>query len=356
MRFDPYPPSVRKLTVVSVVCSLSVAFAAPVYAESFNLKGETATGMGGVSPFAMSVDASTDRVFHSAGEQGGWLMSLCAVGGACTDQELSPDFGSDYTQVTLPDGSQRAYFVIPDESGSKEIGTAPVTYVGGSPQLGTITGLGITATPEDRAWGVPDSVVTPDGRVRLYWVESGGASKSGGFEPTPDQQRCLMGALGAKGVKQVAQGKKVTGKAKKALRKCGVPLSAIGTQRGQSRSNEVIASATSNDASGTSFTRDPGYRTTGGYVDSAVIQAKTGDWIMLLSTGPGDPPQRLFAATSRDGLSWNIGKKPLTASNVNSLDPTAIQTGPNSWRVYYAQSPKATPFSGHRLIVGSLTR
>lgn len=313
--------------------------------------------MNGVSPFAMSVDARTDRVFHSAGEQGGWLMSTCTVGGACTDASLSPDFGSDYTQVTLPDGTQRAYFVLPDPTGAKEIATAPVTYAGGVPQLGPLTRLGITAGPRERAWGVPDSVVTPDGRVRLFWVESGNGSgvSAGGFQPTQAQQRCLVKALGAKGVQQVASGKKVTGKTKKALRKCGVPLSAIGSKNGGG-SSEVIASATSTDGSGTVFVRDPGYRTTGGFVDSAVIQAKPGDWVMLLSTGPGSPPQRLFAATSPDGLSWNIDKKPLTASSVNSLDPTAVQTGPNSWRVYYAQSPKATPFAGHRIYVGTLTR
>lgn len=347
----------RKLILASLAGALSLTITVPAYADSFTLKDASTTSMGGVSPFAMSVNATTDRVFHSAGEQGGWVVSTCTVGGPCTDQPLGVDFGVDYTQVTLSDGSQRAYFVIPDPSG-KEIATAPVTYVGNTPQLGTVTRLGIKASAQERAWGVPDSVVTPDGRVRLYWVESGQGSGSApsGFSPTPDQQRCLVNSLGAKRVQQFAQGTKVTGKAKKALRKCSVPLSAIGSQKGIGASGEVIASATSTDASGTSFVRDAGYRTTGGYVDSAVIQAKTGDWVMLLSTGPGKPPQQLFAATSADGLSWKIDAQPLTSSNVNSLDPTAIQTSPNSWRVYFSQSPKATPFSGHRIYVGTLTR
>ena len=345
----------RKLILTTAASVLSLTIAVPAYADSFNLKDSSVTSMGGVSPFAMSVNPTTDRVFHSAGEQGGWVVSTCAVGGPCTDQPLGSDFGADYTQVTLPDASQRAYFVIPDASGAKEIATAPVTYVDNTPQLGTVTRLGIKASPQERAWGVPDSVVTPDGRVRLYWVESGQGSgpAPGGFSPTASQQRCLVNALGVKRVQQVAQGKKVTGKVKKALRKCGIALSAVESRGG---SNEVIASATSTDASGTSFVRDAGFRTTGGYVDSAVIQANSGDWVMLLSTGPGSPPQRLFAATSADGLSWTIGEKPLTASNVNSLDPTAVQTGPNSWRAYFSQSPKATPFSGHRIYVGTLTR
>jgi hypothetical protein len=123
--------------------------------------------MTGVSPFAIAVDPATDRVFHSAGDAGGWVMSTCQIGGSCLDQSLPIDFGADYTQVTLPDGSQRAYFVIPDPSGAKEIATAPVTYVGNTPQLGTVTRLGIKSAAQERAWGVPDSVVTPDGRVRL---------------------------------------------------------------------------------------------------------------------------------------------------------------------------------------------
>jgi len=340
-----------RFVVPAVTAALIVSVAPSSTAAGFDLTDVAQTDMSGVSPFAMSIDATTDRVFHSAGEAGGWLMSTCAVGGSCTDTALSPDFGSDYTQVTLTDGSQRAYFVLPDASGAKEIATAPVTYAGGVPTLGATQRLGITATAQQRAWGVPDSVVTPDGRVRLYWVDEGESAR---FEPTGAQQRCMAKALGRKGVSAVSSGKKVTSKAKKALKKCGVPLSAL-TSRG-SRANEIIVSATSTDSSGTQFVRDSGTRTTGGYVDSDVIHAADGNWVMLLSTGPGEPPQRLFVATSRDGLAWKIDPTPLTSASVNALDPTAIQTGPNSWRVYYAQSPKATPFSGHRLMVGTLTR
>ena len=341
---------VRILAPVAAV-SLLVASAPAAGAASYDLSKGAATGMSGVSPFAMEIDGNTDRVFHSAGEAGGWLMSVCTVGGACTQTPLPPDFGTDFTQVTLADGTQRAYFVIPEVDGSKEIATAPVTYSGGVPTLGAPQRLGITATAQQRAWGVPDSVITPDGRVRLYWVDEGQGAR---FEPTGAQQRCIVKALGRKGVSAVTSGKKITSKAKKALKKCGVPLSAL-KSRG-SRANEIIVSATSTDSSGTQFVRDSGTRTTGGYVDSDVIQAADGNWVMLLSTGPGEPPQRLFAATSRDGLTWKVDKTPLTSASVNALDPTAIQTGPNSWRVYYAQSPKATPFSGHRLMVGTLTR
>lgn len=336
---------------VSLLSGAVVLGASTANAASFDLGKGSDTGMSGVSPFATPIDADTDRVFHSAGEAGGWLMSTCDVGGTCTDTPLPQDFGSDYTQVTLADGSLRAYFVLPEPDGTKEIATATVTYSGGIPRLGPTNRLGITAGPGQRAWGVPDSVVMPDGRVRLYWVDEG---QSTGFEPTQAQQRCLMKALGRKGAQGLASGKKVTKKAKKAARRCGIPVAAIGS--GGSRSNEVIKSATSTDLTGTAFTPDPGFRTTGGYVDSDVIRAEDGDWVMLVSTGPGDPPQRLFAATSKDGLEWKIDAKPLTSSSVNVLDPTAIAIGANQWRVYYSQSPKSTPFADHRIFVGTLTR
>ena len=344
---------VRILAPVAAV-SLLVASAPAAGAASYDLSKGSATGMSGVSPFVMEIDENTDRVFHSAGEAGGWLMSVCTVGGNCTQTSLPPDFGTDFTQVTLADGTQRAYFVIPEMDGSNEIATAPVTYVDGTPTLGDITRLGISATANERAWGVPDSVVTPDGLVRLYWVEAKN------FEPTRAQQMCMMKYINRGTLEAMASGKKkVTSKAKKAAKKCGLPASAFGSKskkgRG-SRSDEVIVSATSTDASGTSFTQDAGYRTTGGYVDSDVIQAKNGDWLMLLSTGPGDPPQRLFVATSPDGLKWKVNAKPLTPASFNALDPTAVQLGPNKWRVYYAKSPKKTPFSNHRIVVGELTR
>ncbi|MGB0244216.1 MAG: hypothetical protein ACPGCP_04140, partial [Candidatus Nanopelagicales bacterium] len=123
---------VRILAPVAAV-SLLVASAPAAGAASYDLSKGAATGMSGVSPFAMEIDGNTDRVFHSAGEAGGWLMSVCTVGGNCTQTSLPPDFGTDFTQVTLADGTQRAYFVIPEVDGSKEIATAPVTYVDGTP-------------------------------------------------------------------------------------------------------------------------------------------------------------------------------------------------------------------------------
>lgn len=335
--------------------ALTLGVIAPAAADSFSLQGDKDTGLLGVSPFAMNVSGTTDRVFYSGGPSGGgWSMSLCSPAGNCTGTTLPMGFGTDYTQVTLADGSMRAYFIQPS-AGAKSIATASVTYdSAGTPQLGPVTDLGISSPAGQKAWGVPDSVVMPDGKVRLYWVSmpTGAVKPTSG--PTNAQLKCLGKSLGKKRVQAIGKGAKLTAKDKKAIKKCKIPLNALsGSAAGTS---EVILSATSTDASGTTFVQDPGYRFTGGYVDSDVIQAVTGDWLALVSTGPGTPPQRLYAATSKDGLTWSVDTKALTSTSANSLDPTAVQTGTNSWRVYYSQSPPSDPFSNHKIVVGTLTR
>lgn len=311
--------------------------------------------MSGVSPFVLQLNAQTDRVFYGGGRDG-WQMAECGQSAACTSTSLPFAFGMDYTSVTLADGTNRAYFVSMTPDGTKEITTAPVTYGSGIPALGTATPLGLKSAPQQRAWGVPDSVVLPDGRVRLYWVDvdaSAAGAAPAAPKPTGKQRACVVKKIGGAKVAKIAKGAKPTPAQARAFAACGISLDALS---GKGGSPEVIVSATSTDASGTSFVKDPGYRFTGGYVDSDVIQAASGDWIALVSTGPGAPPQRLYAATSPDGLTWKVAAQPLTSASVNVLDPTAYKTGPNSWRLYFAQSPKETPFENHTIIRATLTR
>ena len=56
---------VRIVAPVAAV-SLLVASATAAGAASYDLSKGSATGMSGVSPFAMEIDGNTDRVFHSA--------------------------------------------------------------------------------------------------------------------------------------------------------------------------------------------------------------------------------------------------------------------------------------------------
>jgi hypothetical protein len=160
------------------------------------------------------------------------------------------------------------------------------TITGSSLAHGTTSELnvaGSSVSQNEKAWGVPDAVLLPDGRVRVYWVLS-------------DQ---------------------ATGKP-------GLP--------------ESIVSATSTDTTANSFVRDPGTRLTGGYVDTDILRAVDGDWVMMTSTGPGAGTQYLYMATSKDGLTWDVHPTPISSSSESALDPTGYETGTNTWRIYYVSS------------------
>ena len=150
------------------------------------------------------------------------------------------------------------------------------------------------------AWGVPDAVLLPDGRVRVYWVE-----------PSP------LGGM----------------------------------------ATENIVSATSTDVTGTVFVRDGGTRTTGGLVDFEVLRAESGNWLAIMSTSPEDMenPQRLLVGTSDDGLTWQINPESLTSREMSYLDPTGIPTGDNTFLVYYATSPNVLGDREYTLEQATLT-
>ena len=156
---------------------------------------------------------------------------------------------------------------------------------------------GIVQETDRRAWGVPDSYVLADGRVRIIWTD---------------------------------------------------------TLAGKRR--EVLRSATSDD--GIAFTVDAGLRLLGGFVDPYVLPGAPG--FMLVSTsppsGPGREPQRLFLATSEEELEWVVGDIPLLdRSPRNALDPTAILLEDGRWRVYYTLSDGPQAFDGFRIASAILT-
>ncbi len=135
-----------------------------------------------------------------------------------------------------------------------------------------------------RATGVPDAVVLPDGRVRLYFVWS------------------------------------------------------------DSSSPERIDSAVSSD--GLAFTRERGDRLTGGYVDPAVVRSTDGSWLMVCSTSPGQK-QRLFTAVSADGLAWKVAPKPLLdRANANVFDPTLAPLPGGRYRVYFSVAAAGQALNG----------
>ena len=101
-------------------------------------------------------------------ETGGTAVATCTLAGDCSIVG-SIERAADLTDVVLTDGSRRAYFIELDpETGFKLIYTAPLSADGLT--LGDRVSLGISSEGA-MAWGVPDAVLLPDGRVRIYWVE-----------------------------------------------------------------------------------------------------------------------------------------------------------------------------------------
>ena len=279
---------------------LIAAFSALVLSSSFlmntasaDLSGGTWTlttesvtlNLRGVSPFVEKTAAGLDRIWFASPDAlpDPVMVVDCNESGSCARQTLASRFGSDATFVTLKDGTRKVFFVEMGPGG-KKIRFATVT--GNTLAHGSVSDLNVagSSVPQnERAWGVPDSVVLPDGRVRVYWVLA-------------DQ----------------------------ATAKPGLP--------------ESVVSATSTDATATSFVRDPGTRLTGGYVDTDILRAVDGDWVMMVSTGPGAGTQYLYMATSKDGLSWEVLSNPISTNSESALDPTGYETGTNTWRIYYASA------------------
>ena len=235
-------------------------------------------GLTGVSPHVERT-GNADRLWYPGG-LAGTAVADCNDAGACTSVPVTGRLGSDFTAITLPNGTRRAYFVeISPNVGTKSVSsaacsTAACTAVGTS----TVAAAELVVSQNVKAWGVPDAVVTPDGKVRLYVVES------------PVEGNCT----------------------------------------------EKLASYISSD--GITFTKEAGWRLENGIsVDPEILRAKTGEWLMVLADGPGcgDRVQKLYMSTSNDGLTWATPQK-ISGSDLRRLDPTGYEVSANVFRVYYA--------------------
>lgn len=239
-------------------------------------------GLTGVSPHVERT-GNADRLWYPGG-LAGTAVADCNDAGACTSVASSGRLGSDFTAITLPNGTRRAYFVeqsMTPGANTKSVSsaaclTAACTGVGTS----TVAAAELVVSQNMKAWGVPDAVVTPDGKVRLYVVES------------PTEGNCT----------------------------------------------EKLASYISSD--GISFTKEAGWRLENGIsVDPEILRAKTGDWFMILADGPGcgDRVQKLYTSTSNDGLTWSAPQKVFgSGSDLRRLDPTGYEVSTNVFRIYYA--------------------
>ena len=237
----------------------------------------------------LGIDAVSPHVERTNGADRVWYPSIpstavvdCNEAGSCTSVPGVGRLGTDFTAVTLPNGSRRAYYVeMIQGSGQKTVvsaacATSECLSVGGS----TAIAADVAVSTNEKAWGVPDAVVTPDGKVRVYLVVTTSLNSS-----CPEKVRSYI----------------------------------------------------SDD--GISFTQESGFRLEGGYVDTEVLRAKSGDWLMMTSTGPGcgNGMQQLFVTSSTDGLTWS---KPqvLTKDDKRRLDPTGYEVAPNVFRIYYSSA------------------
>ena len=241
-------------------------------------------GINGASPHVEKT-ASGDRVFRSDMVPSGTAASMCTDAGTCSSETLTVSGGgvSDYT-VAVTTSGPRAYFkrVNPATNTQAVFSAACNTSDCLSFGTATLTSTAMQVAKDTKAWGVPDAVRLPDGRIRIYIVES----------PSLD-----------------------------------------------SSCPEKVASYISGD--GISFTKESGWRLENGYVDTEILRAKDGDWVMIMADGPGCPAsgarkvQQLFVSTSSDGLTWATPQV-LTKTDIGRLDPTGYEVSPNVFRIYYA--------------------
>ena len=240
-------------------------------------------GLTGVSPHVERT-GSVDRLWYSGGP-GGTAVADCNSSGSCTT--VAANWGSPINDVTFATfgGVKRAYFKKMDPmSGTQAVYSAPcLTADCVSIGAATLTSEQMKVSSSMRAWGVTDAVELPGGAgVRIYIVESPTMSSS-----------------------------------------CP----------------EKVASYTATD--GVNFVKDAGYRfSKDGYVDTEVLRATTGSWLMIMSDGPGcGNTQELYVAESTDGLTWS-SPVAITGSDKSRLDPTGYETSPGSnvFKVYFATS------------------
>ena len=208
-------------------------------------------GIEGVSPEAVLLDDGSVRLYVTGGVEG--MMLYQASDGLTFTRETAslPLGGADPTLIRLDDGTYRMYY---NDRDTIKTATSPdgLTWIEES-------STGISNTNGSMAWGVPDSIKLPDGRIRLYWVDT-----------------CIN----------------------------------VTPPNGY----EVVRSAVSPD--GLTFIDESGYRTEctngqGGWVDPHVLLAEEGNWICLFAFVPpliegidAQEPITVHVGTSTDGLTW----------------------------------------------------
>ena len=267
------------------------------YSTSFaSIENIRSLGEDGVSPHLEKVDDKTLRLFYSSIKVKGIAVSLCDYELNC-ELQGSLDRMSDLTIIETIDGVRRGYYVsLNPQTNQKDIYTAIFSEDGLS--YSDEIPLGFPVDKDEKAWGVPDAVLMPNGLVRVYWVY------------TEDKT-----------------------------------------------SDEKLISATSKTTKGIDFVMDSGYRLENGYVDFEVIKAEEGDWKALMSYTPHympEIPQSLFYATSKDGLEWDLIEERITPEGYTYFDPTAIPVNEKVYLVVGSAAPNVMGAREHILFTAEL--
>ena len=247
-------------------------------------------GITGVSPEAILLSDDSVRLYVTGGSQG-MTLYRASDGLTFTEETASlPLGGSDPTLIRLGDGTYRMYY---NDRDTIKTATSP-DGLAWTEESST----GISNTNGNEAWGVPDSVELPDGRIRLYWVDTPiYVSPPNGYE--------------------------------------------------------VVKSAVSED--GLTFTEESGYRTEntngeGGWADPHVLLAEERNWVGLFSFIPPfteenpNEPMTIHVGTSTDGLTWSIESEPIiTVSGGHVGDPASYPLGDGSYRIYHVATSELNP-------------
>ena len=343
------PQRLRRLAAIVVVLLAHFAPLKASAAESWVFQEDSVSlSIGGrdcVDPYAEATSGG-DRIYAPCAGDVPAALSVydCSESGVCARATLRSKMGKSFTKVKLTDGTFRGYYVQQDfgtctntvETGimaTDGLDISGVTKTNIQQHVDTVT-IKDASGKESRvckteAWGVPDAVMTPEGKVRIYIVEE----VAGATPSDASQKKCA--AVDKNKLK----------------RPDGSAVAVVPP------TDEVIASYTSTDATGTTFVKDAGYRFAGGYVDPEILQATTGSWISIVSTGPGCEGQQYFVGTSTDGLNWKIASSALNGLSVFAGDPTGYSIGTNKFRIYYWTSPYhmgTGPATGFTLRRGTL--
>ncbi len=150
---------------------------------------------------------------------------------------------------------------------------------------------------------MPDAVVLPSGKIRLYWVDD--------------------------------------------------------DQEANKQADEFIKSATSTTTEGTSFIIDDGKRVENGYVDFEVLKAENNDWLAIMSSSPETIPtksQGIYIGISNDGLTWDINETNLAPTDKSYLDPTGLlfPDSIDKWRIVMSESPSILGEREYSLVAAEL--